>query len=119
MKSVVLVSLLAIVCLLSCSRTPEDEIYYTSVSGFGKIDYNYVMGTARHNYAEMELGDLALAKATDPRVKAFAKIMVEEHKTLQNDLSDKINKNHQLFPVTLPGPTESYPTQSIQYLQQF
>jgi putative membrane protein len=119
MRSAVLVSLLAIVCLLSCSRTPEDDIYYTHVSGLGKVDYAYVTTTARRNYAEIELGRLALTKATDPRVKIFAEFMVQENTTLQNDLSDKINKNQQQWPVTLPTATESYPAQDIQYLQQF
>ena len=54
-------------------------------------DETYVEIAARSNMAEIEFGELAVTKATDSLVKAFAQQMVTEHTTAQNELKDLAN----------------------------
>jgi putative membrane protein len=51
-------------------------------------DEMFVETTARSNMGEIELGKLAVTKATDSLVKVFAQEMVTEHTAAQNELKD-------------------------------
>lgn len=54
-------------------------------------DETFVETAARSNMGEIELGQLAVTKATDSLVKAFAQEMVTEHTAAQNELKDLAN----------------------------
>ena len=51
-------------------------------------DETFVEMAARSNMAEIKFGELAVTKATDSLVKAFAQQMVTEHTTAQNELKN-------------------------------
>jgi len=51
-------------------------------------DEAFVEFAARSNMTEIEFGELAITKATDSLVKAFAQQMIDEHTTAQNELND-------------------------------
>jgi putative membrane protein len=75
-------------------------------SGTGNLsstDRNFIMKAAEGGMAEVELGQLASQRASDPQVKQFAQRMVADH-TKANDQLKKIAaaKNVQL-PTDLPA----------------
>ena len=49
-------------------------------------DETFIVKASQSNRAEIDLGNLALQKATDSTVKMFAQMMVDDHTTAQNDL---------------------------------
>lgn len=51
-------------------------------------DELFVEKAARSNMAEIEFSEIAIAKATDSLVKAFAQDMIDEHTQAQNELED-------------------------------
>src|SRR5687768_13546169 len=51
-------------------------------------DETFVEKAALANRTEVQFGELASTKATDPLVKDFAMKMVQEHNTAQNELKD-------------------------------
>ena len=74
--------------------------------GLPAVDRNFVANAAQSNLSEIELGRLALQKATDTQVKEFAQMMVDMHTTAQNELkalgsnrnltvADQLDEEHQ------------------------
>lgn len=49
-------------------------------------DKQFVMTAAQSDYNEIHLSQLAVQKATDPKVKAFAQKMVTDHTTLEQEM---------------------------------
>lgn len=53
-----------------------------------ETDEQFVENAAMSNMAEIELSEIAVTKATDSVVKAFAQEMIDEHTQAQNELED-------------------------------
>ncbi len=51
-------------------------------------DREYAKNTAYSNLAEISMGQLALSKSTNPTVREFAEIMVNDHGTAQGELRE-------------------------------
>lgn len=80
----------------------------TSSSGTGSAtplaaaDSQFVTKAAEGGQFEVEIGKLAADKATDPNVKAFAQMLVDDH-TAANDRLRQIASGHNLaLPASLP-----------------
>ena len=53
-----------------------------------ETDEQFVENASMSNMAEIELSEIAVTKATDTLVKAFAQKMIDEHTQAQNELED-------------------------------
>jgi putative membrane protein len=58
-----------------------------SASSLGSDDTNFVKTAAKGNLAEIEMGRLAVKKATSPEVKEFGSMMIREHTKANEALS--------------------------------
>lgn len=68
----------------SC-KDDDDEIEVIN-SNLPPVDRNFVVNAAQSNLSEIDMGNLALQKATNADVKAFAQNMVTMHTNAQNQL---------------------------------
>jgi len=79
MKKVIYAAcLLSGIFLASCTKPEDDQL--------NKIDLTFIMQANISNSAEIGAGALAATKATNPEVKKFAMMMVEQHSMAQSDL---------------------------------
>lgn len=104
-------SFLALACMVSgflaCnnSRTADNSVEQAQVVNDSTAlvevnDSDFAVEAADAGLAEIELGKLALARASDPRVKEFAKTMVDQHNTANDELMTiAAKKNLTLPPV--------------------
>ncbi len=65
-------------------------------------DQEFVMNAAKANMAEVELGKLAEARASNDQVKTFAKRMIDDHQKALDNL-ETVAKNEK---ITLPSAIE-------------
>jgi putative membrane protein len=79
-----------------CNDDDDDDV--TSVND---TDRTFMNNAAMGNMAEVELGNLALAKTSDPDVKAFAQMMVTDHSAAQSELKSIADKKKVSIPSTL------------------
>lgn len=70
----------------ACDKDDNDENETTNAQ-----DQTFVMQASMSNRAEVEMGTLASTKATNPSVKAFAQMMIQEHTTAQTELQNIAN----------------------------
>ncbi len=56
-------------------------------SSLGSDDTDFVKNAAKGNLAEVEMGRLALQKASNPEVKQFASLMIRDHTKANRELS--------------------------------
>src|SRR5688572_25226545 len=83
LKYTAVVSLLTVLCFLSCKR---DDTYFPEGGG-SKSEVVFIRTTSNMNYAEMSSGEITLdSRGNDPQVKAFGGLMVLEHMNSQKDL---------------------------------
>ena len=54
-------------------------------------DSTFLVQASQSNWAEVKLGALALAKATNDSVRAFAQMMITDHTGAQSDLASVVN----------------------------
>jgi len=66
-----------------------------------EADSSFAMKAAQGGMAEVELGNLAMQKATDAKVKAFAQQMVTDHTKANDDLKSVATKDGMTLPTTL------------------
>lgn len=64
-------------------------------------DSQYLVEAAETDLKEIELGNLAQNKSTNADVKAFAKMMVDQHTKALNDLKATAEKKNISIPTTL------------------
>jgi putative membrane protein len=62
---------------------------------------DFMTTAARDGLAEVELGKLAAQKATDPEVKKFAQMMVDEHTKANNELKTLAGQKNVTLPTDL------------------
>jgi putative membrane protein len=73
----------------------------------------FMKSMAQSNLAEIELGNLAQQKASDPAVRAFGKRMVTDHTTLNDQLKQAASQMNTPLPSS-PSPAEMQQMQSLQ-----
>jgi putative membrane protein len=83
------------------TATPPDAKPATASSNANvpRADRSFITKAAQGGLAEVQLGQLAAQKATDPQVKQFAQRMVEDH----SKANDKLKQVASSKNVTLPG----------------
>jgi len=62
------------------------------------LDQKFIMDAAMGNNAEIQMGQLAVQKATTPEVKQFAQMMIDQHTAANAQLA----QNAQAMGMTLP-----------------
>jgi len=71
-------------------------------SSLSSSDQHFVMEAAKGNKAEVELGQVAAQKSSNPQVKRFAQMMVKDHTQALNQLQQLAEKKKLTLPSDLP-----------------
>ncbi len=87
------------------SANAQKDTSATSALAVSKDDAGFAVEAANGNMAEVELAKLALAKATDQQVKAFATKMITDHGKANDELK-QIAKTENVTLPTVPGADE-------------
>jgi putative membrane protein len=77
-------------------------------------DYKFAIAAYRANTSEINLGQLAAQKATDPAVRQFAQRMVTDHTRANQQLNQLLSQKG----VTVPSETSSTEEREIDRLQK-
>jgi putative membrane protein len=64
-------------------------------------DYKFAVNAARGGMTEVQLGQLAKDKATNPQVKTFGEKMVTDHNKANDELKQIISRKGASFPAAL------------------
>jgi putative membrane protein len=100
------------IIICGCSKTegprpPESEQPASAVgtggAGANLSDDDFVRDVALKNIAAVELGRMALARATNPDVKSFAQRMIDDHGAAVNGLKSVVSGQPIEWPVQLDG----------------
>jgi len=82
-----------------------------ATQGTGNIDdrtRNFMNEAAMGGMAEVELGKLAQEKATNPRVKSFGEMMVQDHSAANNDLKSIAQQKNSPLPADMGKHKDHY-----------
>ncbi len=71
------------------------------VKGVDETDKNFMKEAALGNEAEIQLGQLAQAKASSPAVKSFAARMIQDHSSADDKLKNIAQSQHISLPTAL------------------
>jgi len=103
---------LGAICLLApASVLAADE----SHGQLSSADYKFVTEAARGGMAEVQLGQIAKDRATDPAVKQFADKMVKDHSQADQQLTQLAAQKGVTLPADLPA-TEKRETDRLMKL---
>jgi putative membrane protein len=72
-------------------------------SGLSSSDRNFLMKAAQGGMAEVELGQLASQRASDPQVKQFAERMVADHSKANDQLKQIASGKNVTLPTDVPA----------------
>src|SRR5690606_1750943 len=103
--AVAIASVVMVACNNTNRRTADDSVDQAmgvndTSAMVNKRDADFAVEAADASLAEIELGKLAMEKATDQRIKDFAQRMVSDHQKANNELSAiATNLNITLPPV--------------------
>src|SRR5437588_7793769 len=64
-------------------------------------DYKFAVEAAQGGMAEVQLGELAKTKATNPQVKSFADKMVTDHNKANDELKQIVSRKGAVLPATV------------------
>ena len=103
-----LCSLLAVGNLTSANAAEENR------GQLSNSDYKFAIAATRANNSEVELGQLAAQKATDPAVRQFAERMVRDHSQASQQLNQILSQKG----VTVPTETSSSEQREVDRLQK-
>ncbi|MBP1221616.1 DUF4142 domain-containing protein [Flavobacterium sp. 1355] len=102
---------LIIIFLNSCKNEtkqedPKEVAEDSNEAKFDSIDTKeddsqYIVDIASINLAEIELGKLAQTKSTNPEVKKFGKMMVDDHTKLASEVSALAKTKNYTLPTSL------------------
>src|SRR6476660_9680587 len=88
LKSVYVGGAFAAALLLAACNKNEDNTTNDAVS---TQDSSFLVQASQSNWAEINLGSMALTKATNDTVRAFAQMMITDHTAAQADLTSVVN----------------------------
>jgi putative membrane protein len=71
------------------------------VKGVDETDQNFMKDAAMGNEAEIQLGQMAQSKASNPAVKSFGQRMVKDHSAADDKLKSIAESQHISLPVEL------------------
>jgi putative membrane protein len=72
-----------------------------AVKGVDETDQNFMKDAAMGNEAEIQLGQMAQSKASNPAVKSFGQRMVKDHSAADDKLKSIAESQHISLPVEL------------------
>ncbi len=81
MKKIIFISALAAITFASCKKDKDD-----TQNQVNSTDAAFGMQASMGNTAEIEVGQMAVSKGTDPAVIAFGQTMVNDHGTSRSEL---------------------------------
>ena len=87
--------------IASFAQNPQAAAEGTSAKEVSAADKKFAMTVAQTDLAEIQLGNMALEKGTDPKVKEIAQKLVDDHTKTSNAMKDIATKKG------LPVPTET------------
>src|SRR5436305_10864321 len=87
--------------IASFAQNPQAAAQGTTATEVPGADKKFAMMAAQSDLAEIELGNMALQKSTDPQVKQIAQRLVDDHTKSSTALKDIATKKG------LPVPTET------------
>src|SRR4051812_11736505 len=88
LKSVYLGGAFAATLLIAACNKDDDN---TTTNTVNTQDSTFLVQASQSNWAEIDLGTLALSKATSDSVRAFAQMMITDHTGAQADLTSVVN----------------------------
>jgi putative membrane protein len=80
---------------------PPEPAPNNPVKGPGTMDQKFMKNAAIGDAAEIQLGQMAQAKATDPQVKSFGERMVKDHSKADDQLQSIAQEQHVGLPTEL------------------
>lgn len=99
-KMFIAFTLLALV-YTGCKDDDDDDDDTSPTEDVSQADRDFAMKAALSNRAEIELGELAATRAQHDSVKAFARLMINEHTTAQNELATLAQNKQISLPTTI------------------
>jgi putative membrane protein len=105
------IALCTILGPLSTARAADSDANRGQLSNG---DYKFAIAATRANTSEVDLGQLAAQKATDPAVRQFAQRMVQDHQKANQQLSQILTQKG----VTVPTETSSSEQREVDRLQK-
>jgi len=97
-------ALLVTACLplALAAQNTADQHMDTGTSKMAKsADMNFAMKAAQGGMAEVQMGQLAAQKATNPDVKSFGQLMVDDHTKANDDLKSVAQGENITLPTSL------------------
>jgi len=71
-------------------------------------DYKFVVEATQGGMAEVQMGELAKQKATNPQVKSFGEKMVTDHNKANDELKQIVSRKGATLPTELPRKENSH-----------
>lgn len=118
MKTHNLVRFLAVPALALCTLLAVGHRANAAEDNRGQLsnsDFKFAVAATRANNAEVEIGQLAAQKATDPAVRQFAERMVRDHTKANQELSQILSQKG----VTVPTETSNSEQREVDRLQKY
>ncbi len=81
-----------------------------SASNSASSDNDFLMKAGQGNQAEITLGKMVAAKATNPQVKQFAQMMVKDHTAALKQIQQLAQSKNVTIPDTLPDDAQQLQT---------
>lgn len=88
LKSVYVGGAFATALLIAACKKDDDD---TIIETVNTQDSTFLVQASQSNWAEINLGTLALTKANSDSVRAFAQMMITDHTEAQADLTSVVN----------------------------
>jgi len=86
----------------SANSSSSNTSNSASTSSDANADQHFISEAAKGNRAEVQLGQMMVSKATDPNVKKFAQMMVDDHTKALNQLQQIAQNKNITLPDGLP-----------------
>lgn len=83
------------------AQSPDSSMPAKTSAGFTAADSTFVKKAASGGLAEVELGQLAVQKASSPEVKQFGQRMVDDHTKANNELKEVAAQDHIVLPQSM------------------